>query len=316
MAKSELGKAALDGKNKIVIIGTGMVGMSFAYALLNQKTGTDELVLIDIDKERAEGEALDLRSGMGFSPGNMRITSGDYKDCEDADIVVITAGAKQAEGETRMDLLKKNTAIFKGIVGSVMESGFDGIFLVVSNPVDVMTQLTQKYSGLPHSRVIGSGTTLDSSRLMKKVGKRLGVDPKSVHGYVVGEHGDSGFIVWSKVDVGLESVRSQLSDKDMEDVGNEVRNGAYEIINRKGATYYGIGMCLCSIVEAIFNNSGSVMSISNWDNVSKTYFGWPAVLRREGVARRIGVDVTAPEQRQLEKSIEAIKEAFSEAEHM
>jgi len=316
MAKNELGKASLDGKNKIAIVGTGMVGMSFAYALLNQKTGTDELVLIDIDKERAEGEALDLRSGMGFSPGNLRIMAGDYKDCKDADIVVITAGARQAEGETRMDLLKKNTMIFKEIVAQVMASGFDGIFLVVSNPVDVMTQLTQKYSGLPHHRVIGSGTTLDSSRLMKKVGKKLGVDPKSVHGYVVGEHGDSGFIVWSKTDVGLESVRFQLSDADMAELSEEVRDGAYEIIKRKGSTYYGIGMCLCSIVEAIFNNSGSVMPISNYDKMSKTYFGWPAVVRREGVARRIGVDITAPEQKLLDKSIQVISEAVSEAEKM
>ena len=296
--------------NRVVIVGTGAVGMSFAFALLNQRTGVDELYLVDVDQEKAEGEAMDLRSGMGFSPGNMRIRSGGYEDCRDANIVVITAGARQAEGETRMDLVRKNAGIFKEIVGEVMGSGFDGIFIVVSNPVDVMTHLTLKYSGLPPARVFGSGTVLDSSRLMKKVGNRLGVDPKSVHGLVIGEHGDSGFVVWSSTDVGLEKVG--FSTEEEAEIEEEVRNGAYEIIQRKGATYYGIGMCLTSIIDAVLNNSSAVLPVSNWDEMSGTYFGWPAVVGREGIVRRIGLELSTKEQGKLLESIKVIKEAAEE----
>jgi L-lactate dehydrogenase len=306
----ELGEKGGEKMSKrVVIIGTGAVGMSFAYAMLNRRTVVDELYLVDLDKQKTEGEAIDLRDGLGFAPGNMRIRAGGYEDCQTADIVVITAGARQAEGETRMDLIRKNAGIFKGIVEEVMKSGFDGIFLVVSNPMDVMTHLTWKYSGLPHARVIGSGTVLDSSRLMYKVGHKLKVDPRSVHAYMLGEHGDSEFAAWKEADVGLE--RLGLSEEEMMRLEDEVRNEAYEIIKRKGATYYGIGVCLTHIVESILTNSGAVLPVSNWDPFAKTYFGWPAVVGREGIRRRIGLELTAPEQRKLEKSIGVIKEAVN-----
>jgi L-lactate dehydrogenase len=302
--------------NKVAIIGTGQVGMSFAYALLNQKTQVDELYLIDLDKYSVEGQAIDLRSGFGFSPDNLRIRAGDYKDCADADLVVITAGARQAPGETRLDLVSKNAKIFKGIVGEVMAGGFDGIFLVVSNPMDVMTYLTWKFSGLPHSKVIGSGTVLDSSRLKYRIGHALKVDAKSVHAYVIGEHGDSEFVPWSRADVGLESVSTFLDADKMEAIEDETRNEAYEIIKRKGATYYGIGICLAYIAEAILSNQGAVLPISNYDPFAKVYYGYPAIVGREGVRRRISLDLMAGEQRKLERSIGVIKDAIDEAKHL
>ena len=181
---------------KIALIGTGMVGMSFAYCLLNQ-TICDELVLIDLDKKRAAGEAMDLNHGLAFAPGNMKIYAGSYEDCHDADIVTICAGVAQKPGETRLDLLKRNTAVFKSIVDPVVASGFSGIFLIATNPVDIMAHITQKLSGFPKERVIGSGTALDSARLRYLIGEYLNVDPRNVHAYVMGEHGDSEFVPWS-----------------------------------------------------------------------------------------------------------------------
>jgi L-lactate dehydrogenase len=288
--------------------------MSAAYALLNQQNPVDELYLVDLDKHHVEGEAMDLRDGLGFSPRNLRIRAGTYADCGVADIVVVTAGAKQAPGESRMDLLKKNAGIVRSITEQVMASGFEGIFLVVSNPMDVMTQLVQKHSGLPHARVIGSGTVLDSSRLKYKIGHKLKVDPQSVNAYVIGEHGDSEFVPWSRVDVGLERIGAYLSDEERETIEQETRGEAYEIIQRKGATYYGIGMCVTHIVRAILSNSSAVLPVSSWDPFSKVYFGWPTVVARSGVVRRIGLELSAGEQRQLEKSIAVVREAVKSVE--
>jgi L-lactate dehydrogenase len=226
--------------------------------------------------------------------------------------VVITAGARQLPGETRIDLIYKNAEIFKGIVGSVMESGFNGIFLVISNPMDVMTYLTWEYSGLPHSRVIGSGTVLDTSRLRYRVGHELKIDPKSINAYVVGEHGDSEFVPWSQADIGLEKLSSSLSHEKMAKIEVDVKNEAYEIIKKKGATFYGIGVCAVDITEAILSNRNAVLPVSNYDPYSKVYFGYPAIVGRDGVKRRISLDLSAGEQRKLENSIAVIKEAIGE----
>ena len=188
--------------NKVVLIGCGNVGMSYAYALLNQRTSVQELVLIDLDKERIEGEAMDLNHCLAFAPSKIDIKVGDYSDCKDASIVVIAAGANQNPGETRMDLINKNSKIFKSIVTEVMNSGFDGIFLVATNPLDVMTYLTWKYSGLEAHRVLGSGTSLDTARLRYLIASKLDISPKNVHAYVIGEHGDSEFVPWSNVNIG------------------------------------------------------------------------------------------------------------------
>lgn len=182
---------------KIALVGTGMVGMSYAYSLLNQSV-CDELVLIDIDKKKAEGEAMDLNHGLAFSGSNMKIYAGEYEDCGDADIVVICAGVAQKEGETRLDLLKRNASVFRSIIQPVTTSGFNGIFLVATNPVDIMTRITWQLSGFNPGRVLGTGTTLDTARLRYLLGDYFRIDPRNVHAYVIGEHGDSEFVPWSQ----------------------------------------------------------------------------------------------------------------------
>ena len=204
--------------NKVVIIGCGNVGMSYAYALLNQRTYVNELVLIDLNKDRIVGEVMDLNHCLAFAPSKVAIKVGDYSDCKDAQIVCIAAGANQNPGETRMDLINKNSKIFKDIVTQVMNSGFQGIFLVATNPLDVMTYLTYKYSNMPPSKVIGSGTTLDTARLRYLISDRIGINPKNIHAYVIGEHGDSEFVPWSNVNVVLQNINQFLSEKDLNDI--------------------------------------------------------------------------------------------------
>ena len=251
--------------NKVVIIGCGNVGMSFCYALLNQRTYVNELILIDINTKRVEGEVMDLNHCLAYSPSKINIKLGNYSECKGAKIVVIAAGANQNVGETRMDLIHKNSKIFKEITDKVMASGFDGIFLVATNPLDVMTYLTYKYSGLPHSRVLGTGTTLDTARLKYLISERVGVSPKDIHAYVMGEHGDSEFVPWSNANIALKRISYYLTYEEMNNIENAVRNSAYEIIERKGATYYGIGMCLVRIINAILGDENVILSVSSYD---------------------------------------------------
>ena len=249
-------------KNKVVLIGCGNVGMSYAYALLNQKTFVSELCLVDLDEKRIKGEVMDLNYCLPYASSHIDIKVGKYSDCSDARLVVIAAGANQLPGESRTDLIYKNSKIFKTIVSNVMKNGFKGVFLVATNPLDVMTYLTYKYSGLSSNRVIGSGTSLDSSRLRYLVGERLGINPKDVHGYVIGEHGDSEFIPWSNVNVGLQKVSDFLSKEDRNSISKKVREAAYDIINLKGNTCYGIGTCLVRITNAILGDEKSVVVVS------------------------------------------------------
>ena len=295
--------------NKVVIVGCGNVGMSYAYALLNQRTSVNELVLIDLDKKRAEGEAMDLNHCLAFAPSNIYIHSGDYDECSDSKLVVIAAGANQNKGETRMDLIDKNSKIFKSIVGSVVKSGFKGIFLVATNPLDVMTYITWKYSGFDTHRVLGSGTSLDTSRLRYLIGKKLGIGPKNIHAYVIGEHGDSEFVPWSNATVGLQNMNYFLSDKEKEEIADEVKNAAYQIIERKGATYYGIGMCLVSITNAILNDENRIITVSTYDKENDVFVGLPTIVNKRGAKGRIYVDLTEEEEDKLQHSIDVIKEA-------
>ena len=193
-------------KNKVVVIGCGNVGMSYVYAILNQRTYVNEIALIDLDTDRVDGEIMDLNHCLAYSPSKIYIKRGEYSDCRDAKMVVIAAGANQNPGETRMDLIHKNSKIFKEIVEKVMSSGFNGIFLVATNPLDVMTYLTWKYSGLPHNQILGSGTTLDTARLKYLISEKVGVSPKDIHAYVMGEHGDSEFVPWSNVNIALKHI--------------------------------------------------------------------------------------------------------------
>ena len=300
--------------NKVVIIGCGNVGMSYAYALLNQKTSVNELVLIDLNKERIEGEVMDLNHCLAFAPSKIDIKVGDYSDCRGAKMIVIAAGANQNPGETRMDLINKNSKIFKSIVESAMQNGFDGIFVVATNPVDVMTYLTFKYSGLDSSKVMGSGTTLDTARLRYMVGEKIDVNPKCVHAYVIGEHGDSEFVLWNSANIGLQPLKDFISKEDMNVIEDDVRNAAYEIINRKGATYYGIGMCLVKITNAILNNENSIVTVSSYDKTNDVFVGGPTILNKDGVKQRIYIELDEEETNKLQNSIDIIKDAINKVQ--
>lgn len=298
-------------KQKVVIIGCGNVGMSLAYALLNQKTAVNELVLIDLDLERIEGEVMDLNHCLSFAPSKIDIKVGKYSDCSDAKIVCIAAGANQNKGKTRMDLINKNSKIFENIIGNVMASGFNGIFLVATNPLDVMTYLTWKYSNLPARKIIGSGTSLDTSRLRYLLSEKIGVNPKNVHAYVIGEHGDSEFVPWSNANIGLQNVKDYIQEEDMNKIENEVKNAAYEIINKKGATYYGIGMCLVRIINAILGNENTIITVSTYDDNNDVFIGMPAIINNDGVKKKIYVELNDKETEKLQKSIDIIKSAIN-----
>lgn len=296
--------------NKVVIIGCGNVGMSYAYALLNQRTNVQELVLIDLDEKRVEGEVMDLNHCLAFAPTPMSIKVGTYEDCKDATIVMIAAGANQNPGETRMDLINKNSKIFKSIVTNVMRNDFKGIFLIATNPLDIMTYVTWKYSSLPYNRIIGSGTSLDTARLRYMISEKLKINPKNVHAYVIGEHGDSEFVPWSNASIGLQNIRDFLSDEQLEEIYVDVRDAAYKIINRKGATYYGIGMCLVRITNAILGDENSIITVSSYDKNNNIFVGGPTIINKDGAKERIYVKLTEEETNKLQNSIDVIKNAI------
>ena len=304
-----------DITNKVMIVGTGNVGASIGFSLVSQRTAVNELVLVDINAEDAEGEAMDLRDTLAVNPSYMKIHSGTYEsDAGDCDIIIITAGVPQAKGgETRMELLQKNAGIMKGIIGPIMKAGFNGIFIVVSNPMDVMTYLTWKYSGLPTEQIIGSGTVLDSARLRYKISEKLNVSPKSIHAYQVGEHGDTEFTLWSTADLGGMPLNRMFTAEEQNQISEDTKNEAYEIINRKGATYYGIGACVTDIVNNILYDERRVMPVSTYDAFTDSFFGFPSVIGRSGVIKRLEVETTEEEGIKLQKSINAIKEAIGEA---
>lgn len=294
--------------NKVVIIGCGNVGMSYAYALLNQRTYVNKLYLIDLDEKRVEGEVMDLNHCLAYAPSKISINVGHYEDCKDAKIVMIAAGANQKPGETRTDLIYKNSKIFKDIVDKVMASGFNGIFLVATNPLDIMTYLTYKYSGLPSNQVIGSGTSLDTARLQNIIGKKMCVSPKNVQAYVIGEHGDSEFIPWSNTNISLQHISDFFTDDELNEIEDEVKNAAYEIINRKGATYYGIGMALVRITNAILGNENLIIPVSTYVKRNNVYVGLPAIIGKDGASRRIKLRLTTEEMNKLQHSIDTIRE--------
>lgn len=297
--------------NKVVLIGCGNVGMAYAYALINQHTYVDKLVLIDLNKEKTLGEVADLNHCLAYSPSKIDISIGYYSDCSDAKIVVICAGANQNPGETRMDLINKNSKIFKSIVDPVMASGFDGIFIVATNPLDVMTYLTLKYSKLDPSRVIGSGTTLDTARLKYMISEEINICPKNIEAYVIGEHGDSEFVPWSNVSIGLSKIDNFISEEKKKQIEEEVRNSAYEIIKRKGATCYGIGMCLVRITSAILEDKNIILSVSSYDKKHGICISTPAIVGASGVKEKIFIPLTFEEEFKLTNSINVIKNAIN-----
>ena len=296
--------------NKIMIVGTGNVGASIAFALVNQRTAVNEIVLTDIIAKDAEGEAMDLRDALAVAPSYVKIKNGTYKDAHDCDIVVIAAGANQKPGESRMALLKKNVNILKGMIEQIMDSGFDGIFLVVTNPMDVMTYFTMKFSGLPAEKVIGSGTVLDSARLKARIAGYLNINPKSVHAHQVGEHGDTELTLWSLAEAGGQKITDLLPAKTRTEISDFVKNEAYDIIEKKGATYYGIATCTARIINCILNDEMRILPVSSYDHFSGTSFGWPSVVGRTGVIRRLDIKPSEKEGVALQKSINALKKAI------
>lgn len=310
----------IQNKRKVVLVGTGMVGMSFAYSALNQAV-CDELVLIDIDKKRAEGEAMDLNHGVAFAPASMRIFAGEYEDCSDADIVVLCAGVSQKPGESRLDLLNRNAEVFKSIVEPIVHSGFSGIFLIATNPVDIMSRVTYELSGFNSNRVLGSGTTLDTARLRYLLGDYFKVDPRNVHAYVIGEHGDSEFVPWSQAMVATKSVEDicrQSNGKfcleEMQKLSLEVRDAAQRIIDAKKATYYGIGMALVRIVRAVLSNENSVLTVSvrlrGEYGESDVYAGMPCIVNRNGIDRVLELNLTEEEREKFRQSCRILRESY------
>lgn len=299
--------------NKVMIIGTGNVGASIGFSLVSQRTAVNELVLIDLNQDDAEGEAMDLRDTLAVSPTYLKISAGSYKkDAKDTDIVIFTAGAAQKKGgETRMELLACNAKILHSVIDQLLAANFHGIFLIVTNPVDVMSYLAMQYSGFPSHKVIGSGTVLDSARLRYHLAEKLKVSPKSVHAYQVGEHGDSEFTIWSSANVGGQPVQKILKKADLSTIEEETKTAAYKIIERKGATYYGIGACVTSIVNCIFNDECRVLPVSTYDAFSDTYFGFPVVVGRKGIIHRLDTELTEAESIKLQSSINVIKKAIN-----
>ena len=306
-------------KRKVVLVGTGFVGMSMAYSILNQgnASGVNELVLIDVLKDKAVGEAMDLCHGLPCSSSHMEIKAGEYDECKDADIVVITAGLNQKPGQTRLELSTANAKIMKDITKQVVESGFNGIFLIASNPVDLMTKVVQEVSGFEPSRVIGSGTALDTARLRYLVGEYLNVSNKNVHAYIMGEHGDSSFVPWEHAYVGCKKISDILLDahkdlKDLDKIYVEVRDAAYEIINRKKATYYGIGLGLTKIVKTILNNTNEILTVSAYLNnqygQNDIYIGVPAIINSEGARELLELKLSDEDQAKLDNSCKILRE--------
>ncbi len=297
--------------NKVMIVGTGNVGASIAFGIMNQRTAVNEIILTDIIAKDAEGEAMDLRDALAVAPSYVKVKNGTYKDARDCDVVVITAGAAQKPGETRMELLAKNVNILQGMIEQIMASGFNGILLIVTNPMDVLTYYAFRFSGLPAEKVIGSGTVLDSARLRTRIAGYLNVNPKSVHAYQVGEHGDTELTLWSLADLGGQSIAKLLDRNIRSDISDYVRNEVYDIIEKKGATYYGIATCVIDILNCIFNDELRVLPVSSYDNFSDTSFGWPTVVGRTGIIRRLDLKISEHEGIELQKSINTLKKAIS-----
>ena len=304
-------------KGKVVLVGTGMVGMSMAYSMLNQG-GVNELILIDIDKDKTKGEEMDLSHGLPYAPQKMVIKAADYDECKDAQVVVITAGIAQKPGQTRLELAEVNAKIMKQITESIMASGFNGIIIVASNPVDLMTYVVSEVSGLPKNKVIGSGTVLDTARLRYIMADYLKISSKNIHAYIMGEHGDSSFVPWKHAYVGCKKIADVMKDnnhpmEDLEKIHKDVVDAAYEIIEKKRATYYGIGMALNRLVKAVLNNENSILTVSTYlkdgqygqDDI---YIGVPAIINSTGVRELLDLDLAEEEQAKLDESCRVLKE--------
>lgn len=296
-------------KDKVVIIGAGLVGSTTAYAIMNWGLAS-EIVLIDIDQERTEGEAMDLNHGASFVKP-VRVKSGGYKECENARIVIISAGVNQEPGETRLDLVKKNTKVFKNIIPQIIEHTREAILLVITNPVDILTYVTRKISGLPAHQVLGSGTVLDTSRFRYLLSNHCHVNPRNIHAYILGEHGDHEVAAWSLTTVAgvpfeeycVVCGNSCASEEFKTEMSKKVKNAAYEIIDRKGATYYAVGLAVTRIVESIFRDEHTIMTVSTCLDgqygMKDVALSLPAIVGAKGIEKILTLNLTAEEEEKL-----------------
>lgn len=304
-------------KTKIAVVGCGLVGSSVAFSLVTQGV-CDEILMIDINKEKAYGEVLDLQHGIEYLNRNIKIATGTYEDCGDANIVVITAGAPPKAGQSRLDTLEMSAKIMESIVNPIMKSGFNGHFIVISNPVDIIAHYVYKLSGLPKAQVIGTGTSLDSARLKNFIGELCNVDPRSVQAYSMGEHGDSQMVPWSVVTVGGKSFydvvrdnKERLGDVDFDALVKETTQAGWEVFNRKGTTYYGIASACVGIIKAIMYDENRIIPVSTLlegeFGQNDVFCGVPAILNRTGVKEVVEIHMSDDELEKFAKSAEIIK---------
>ena len=307
-------------KRKIMLVGTGFVGMSFAYSMLSEK-GIDELVLVDVNEDKAKGEQMDLNDGLVYADTKMKISAGTYADAADTNIVVLTAGAAQKPGQTRLDLVKINANITKGVCQALKENNFNGILVVANNPVDIMTYVAWKESGLPKNHVIGSGTVLDTARLRHALSERLGFADSNIHAYIMGEHGDSSFVPWIHSYIGCKNLLEYLDENnislsELQEIYIDVRDKAYKIIELKRATYYGIGLALKRIVSCILNNERAILPVSSYQNGEygkEGYFiGTPSVVGSNGVEQVIRLHLNENDQQRFDHSFDTLKNTIEE----
>lgn len=301
-------------RQKVALIGDGAVGSSYAYAMMHQGLA-EEFVIVDVIKKRTEGDALDLEDAQVFTSPK-HIYSGDYSDCADADLAIITAGAPQKPGETRLDLVNKNLKIMQSIIKPLVGSGFKGVLVVAANPVDILTYAAQKFSGFPKNRVFGSGTSLDSARLRVALGKKLDLNPQSVDAYILGEHGDSEFAAYSAARIGGQpfldvAKKAGLSSDDLATIEDQTRHKAYEIINRKGATFYGVATCLMRVSRAVLRDENTILPVGapldGEYGLTDIYIGTPAVINANGIAKVIEVPLNDDEKAKMTASAETLQ---------
>ncbi|URZ18244.1 L-lactate dehydrogenase [Clostridium felsineum] len=310
----------MNKNTKISVIGAGFVGSSTVFALMNGGLAS-EIVIVDVNRDKAEGEAMDLSHGTAFVKP-VEVKAGDYKDTKDSDIVIITAGAAQKPGETRLDLINKNYSIFKSIVPEVVKYNPNAILVVVSNPVDILTYITYKLSGFPKSRVIGSGTVLDTSRFRYMLSEHFNIDVRNIHTYIMGEHGDSEIATWSLTNIaGMDvnkycEVSCKKCDGELKyKVYEDVKNAAYEVIEKKGATYYAVALAIKRIVEAILRDENSILTVSAFlegqYGIKDVYMGVPSIVGINGAKEIIEVPLNEEEKKELEASAKTLKETLN-----
>ncbi len=305
-------------KRKVAIVGTGLVGATTAFSLITQGV-CDEVIMIDINKERAYGEMLDLQDSIEYLNRNVKVRTGSYEDCSDVDIIVITAGAPPKPGQSRLDTLELSAKICKSIVDPIMASGFDGIFIVISNPVDMITHYVQFLSGLPKNQVIGTGTAIDSARLKNMIAQLVHVDPRSVHAYSMGEHGDSQMVPWSTVTVAgkpfydvIADNKELVGDVNLDELVHKTAKEGWEIYNRKGTTYYGIATACTGVIKAILNDENRIIPVSTLlegeYGEKDVYVGVPTILNRTGAADVLEIHMTPGELARFKESVAVIRE--------